>query len=199
MGMYGYADDIGLLSPTLSGLKEMLKLCEDYALKQNFFNASKSQLLYLKSGQVIPYTDTCNYLGNTICSHDENVIKDNAITDMNMRLNNLLSEFSHCDSGTLSNLFRANCMNIYGCQMWRYNGNDFDKLYTTWRKAVRRVWKLPHIMHNKLVHLINKSCLVNAVLEKRSIKFIWTLINSSNRLYTQNCQVFIVYLYHHNW
>ena len=33
MGVYCYADDIGLLSPTLSGLKEMLKLCEDYALK----------------------------------------------------------------------------------------------------------------------------------------------------------------------
>ena len=63
-------------------------------------------MLKMKNRQVIPYTDTCKYLGNTICSHDENVIIDNAITDMNMRLNNLLSEFSHCDSGTLSTLFR---------------------------------------------------------------------------------------------
>ena len=38
--------------------------------------------------------------GLYICSHDENVIIDNAITDMSMRLNNLLSELSHCDSGT---------------------------------------------------------------------------------------------------
>ena len=201
MGVYCYADDIGLLSPTLSGLKEMLKLCEDYALKHKIiFNASKSQLLYfpsntarvpkdfmlkMKSGQVIPYTDTCNYLGNTICSHDENVIIDNAITDMNMRLNNLLSEFSHCDSGTLSTLFRTYCMNIYGCQTWRYNSNYLDKFYTTWRKAVRRVWKIPYRTHNKLVHLINKSCSINTVLEKRSIKFIWTLINSPNQLYNQ--------------
>ena len=44
MGVYYYADDIGLLSPTLSGLKEMLKLCEDYALKHNIiFNTSKRQ------------------------------------------------------------------------------------------------------------------------------------------------------------
>ena len=57
-------------------------------------------------------TDTCNYLGNTICNHDENVIIDNDITDMNMRLNNVLVEFSHCDSGTLSTLFRTYCMNI---------------------------------------------------------------------------------------
>ena len=26
-------------------------------------------MLKMKSGQVIQYTDTCNYLGNTICSH----------------------------------------------------------------------------------------------------------------------------------
>ena len=66
----------------------MLKLCEYNALKHKIiFNASKSQLLYfpsnttrvpkkdfmvkMMSGQVLPYTDTCNYLGNTICSHDE--------------------------------------------------------------------------------------------------------------------------------
>ena len=123
-------------------------------------------MLKMKSGQVIPYTDTCNYLGNTICSHDENVIIDNAITNMNIRLNNLLSEFSHCDSDTLSTLFRTYCMNIYGCQTWRYNSNYLDKFYTTWRKAIRRVWKIPYRMHNKLVHLINKSCSINTVLEK---------------------------------
>ena len=37
MGVYYYADDIGLLSPTLSALKEMLKLCEDYALKLKYY------------------------------------------------------------------------------------------------------------------------------------------------------------------
>ena len=50
MSVSYYTDDIGLLSPTLSGLKEMLKLCEDYALRPKFiFNASKSQLIYSSS------------------------------------------------------------------------------------------------------------------------------------------------------
>ena len=118
---------------------------------------------------------------------------------MNMRLNNLLYEFSHCDSGTLSTLFRSYCLNIYGCRTWRYNSNYVDTFYTTWRKAIFRVWKIPHRMHNKLVHLINKSCSINTVFEKRSIKFIWTLINSPNQLYNQiakyslyNCTTIIV-------
>ena len=91
----------------------------------------KYLILKMKSGQVILTTDTCKNLGNTICSHNENVIIYNIITDMKRRLNNLLAEFSHCDSGTLSPLFRTSCMNIYGCQTWRYNGNYLDKLYTT--------------------------------------------------------------------
>ena len=33
MGVYCYADDIDLLFLTFSGIKEMLKLCEYYALK----------------------------------------------------------------------------------------------------------------------------------------------------------------------
>ena len=37
--------------------------------------------------------------------------------------------------------------------------------FTTWRKAIRRVWKIPYRTHNKLVHLINKSCSINSVLE----------------------------------
>ena len=64
-------------------------------------------MLKMKSRQVIPYADTCNYWCTTICSHDENIIIYNAITDMKMRLNHLLAEFSHRDSGTLSTLFRT--------------------------------------------------------------------------------------------
>ena len=69
----------------------------------------------MRSGQV-KYTDTCNYLGNIICSHDDNVIIGNTITDMNRRFNNLLAEFSHCDGGTLSTTLKTYYMNIYGCQ-----------------------------------------------------------------------------------
>ena len=42
MGVYGYADDLSLLCLFLSGLKEMLNICERYANdKKITFNASK--------------------------------------------------------------------------------------------------------------------------------------------------------------
>ena len=56
----------------------------------------------MKNGQVIPYTETCNYLDNMICSHDDNAIIDCTIADMNRRVNNVLAEFSHCESVNIS-------------------------------------------------------------------------------------------------
>ena len=49
----------------------------------------------------------------------------NAVNDLNCKLNNLLGDFSHCYSSTLSVLFQSYCMNVYGCQIWSYNINMF--------------------------------------------------------------------------
>ena len=35
------------------------------------------------------------------------------------------------------------------------NDRYLDTFYITWRKAIRRVWKIPYITHNNLVHFIN--------------------------------------------
>ena len=41
LGVFGYADDLTLLCPSLAGLKQMLNVCEDYAKEYNIlFNAS---------------------------------------------------------------------------------------------------------------------------------------------------------------
>ena len=40
MGLFCYADDLRLLCPFFTRIKEMLKTCEDYAMKHNIlFNA----------------------------------------------------------------------------------------------------------------------------------------------------------------
>ena len=68
MGVYGYADDISVLCPTVSGMKEMLKTCETFAKQHDvLFSSSKSQLLWfgkskklvnnslkMENGQVFP-------------------------------------------------------------------------------------------------------------------------------------------------
>ena len=42
MEVFGYADDLSLLCPSFTGIKEMLNICEKYARKYDIlFNATK--------------------------------------------------------------------------------------------------------------------------------------------------------------
>ena len=49
---------------------------------------------------------------------------NNAIAGLNIKSNNLLTEFLFSNSSTLSVLFKSNCMNIYGNTLWRYNNHS---------------------------------------------------------------------------
>ena len=123
------------------------------------------------------------HLGNILCTSDKHVMIDSAVKDLNCRLNNLLADFSHCNSDTLSTLFNSYCMNVYGCQLWKFNGKHINTFFTAWRKAIRRIWKIPFRSHNKLVHLINGSHDISIILEKRCIKQSWKMLNSEYELY----------------
>ena len=128
MGVYGYADDISLFGLTVSDMREMLKTCETFAKQHDIlFNESNSQLLWfgkgekpinislkMENGQVIPYVDSCKHLGNEISMNRMNVFINNATNDLHCRLNSLLADFCHCDSVTLSTLFKTYCINLYG-------------------------------------------------------------------------------------
>ena len=84
MGVFCYADDLSLLCPSFTGIKEILKTCEDYAMKHNILlNAKKSQMLTfdhtsrisvkpilkMKNGEEIPYVTECNHLGNILSTY----------------------------------------------------------------------------------------------------------------------------------
>ena len=99
-------------------------------------------------------------------------ILDNAVNDLNCRLTNLLADFAHCSSSTLSALFKTYCMNIYGSQIWAYSKYCPSKFYISWRKAIRRLWKIPYRTHNKFIHIINNCMPIDITLEKRCIKYL---------------------------
>ena len=93
------------IHPSFTGLQEMLRLLELYAIDHNIiFNAKKSQLLYFGSnpsndpctvdltmlnGQTLQYVKKCIHLGNELCPTNKHVLIDNAVNDLNCRLNNL--------------------------------------------------------------------------------------------------------------
>ena len=75
-------------------------------------------------------------------------------------------------------------MNVYGSQLWCFNNyKSVERFYITWRKTIRRIWPLDKITHNVLINFINRCSPINLILEKRCIKYIWNLFNSSHELH----------------
>ena len=46
---------------------------------------SKDPQLFMNDGSIIPYVDTCFYLGNTISLKSDKIIFDNAVNELHMR------------------------------------------------------------------------------------------------------------------
>ena len=127
IGVFCYADDLTLLSPTLTGLKCMLTICETYADEYKIlFNASESQLLHftksntqekstleMNNNKIFESTGKSVYLGIPLHVCTLNNDMSSTVRDLNRRVNNLLADFSFVDSNTLSVLFDSYCMSIY--------------------------------------------------------------------------------------
>ena len=102
-----------------------------------------------------------------------------------LHTNCLLSDFSFSECSTLSHLFNTYCMNIYGSPLWKYyDKNLLEAFYVAWRKSLRRVWKISNVTHNNLLPFIHNCHPIDVILEKRCIKFVWSLYNSNYALYS---------------
>ena len=125
-------------------------------------------VLSMENSKKIPYATKCIHLGNSISATcTQRSLINIAITNLNIKSNNLLAEFSFSNSSTLSVLSKSYCMNIYGSSLWRYNNHStIDNFCVSWRKIVRRLWKTPFRTHNRLVHLINNCGSISSMLER---------------------------------
>ena len=65
-------------------------------------------------------------------------------------------------------------------QLWDYEDKRIVKYYVAWRKSMRKVWKLPNLTHCNLLPVITNCLPLNITLEKKLLKFIWSIINSEN-------------------
>ena len=105
------------------------------------------------------------------------------VRDFNRKANNLLVNFSFVDSNTLSVtvLFDSYCMSIYGSQLFKlYDKSSVNYIYVAWRKAIRKIWKIPNISHCCLLPYINPCNYIDYILERRHIICLYNIFNSEN-------------------
>ena len=67
--------------------------------------------------------------------------------DFLTHLNGILANFNHCDLQTKYRLFVSDCTSYHGSCLWDLQHKLVDVFYTTWRKAIRRLFGLPGNSH----------------------------------------------------
>lgn len=196
MGSVSYADDLTLLSPTIYGLQKMLDICSEYSKEYHVkYNckktvcikfASKLQKQKLSENNVtldnviLSWQNQVKHLGNWVTSdlNDKKDITEKA-NDFVHRINGIIVNFSSVNRNTCVRLFESECF-FYGSQTWSLHKSDIEIIHVKWRKAIRRIWKLPWTARSGLLHhLMDQKPFIDT-LSSRFIGAIKTVVKSAN-------------------
>ena len=87
------------------------------------------------------------------------------------------------DSQTLCHIFSSHSENFYGCELFNYCMSCVSKLYVSWRKIIRHIYRLSPKTHNYTVSNIG-NCIIER-LDRRLCKFIFDLTHNENSVVRQ--------------
>ena len=203
-GALGYADDIILICPSVTAMKEMLKICEDYANDYNIlFNGKKSKYLIFGdykynptltlNNEVIPRCESAIHLGHLLHTRNtKNAIIEHSIKEFNKSFYGFISKFEGCNTTTKSKLFHQYCSSMYGSQLWDLTSQSFVDMCTQWRKKLRRVLSVPNMTHCDLLPLVANNMPLDVKLDCKYIGFYKSIATSENIIlrYTAKCKLY---------
>jgi hypothetical protein len=199
-GVFTYADDIALLSPSISALRKMLAMCETYAVGHALsFNASKTVCMYFPSkrpvhempnitsvslaGESLSFVDRFCYLGIWINPYlDDNMHFSNLVSDFYRKFNACYSKFGFCSRQVLLYLVSSYCTSFYGAACCMIDTVQFNCLAVAWNKCMRRILRVPYRTHVALLPQLTGLSLASVQIKCRMLKFAYQCITSSNPL-----------------
>ncbi|XP_049696641.2 retrovirus-related Pol polyprotein from type-1 retrotransposable element R2 [Helicoverpa armigera] len=155
-----YADDMVLLSPSISALRRLLRICEDYAVTHGLrYNAVKSELMVFKAGNkcydIVPPVTLAGtpltrvtqfkYLGHWVTdSLSDDMDLERERRALAVRCNMLARRFARCTKEVKITLFRAYCQSLYTCALWvGYTKSSYNALRVQYNNAFRVMLGLP--------------------------------------------------------
>ena len=96
------------------------------------------------------------------------------------QINTVLCYFANIDCLNRPRLLQIYCSSFYGCELWDLWHCGLDQFCSSWRKGVRRAWRLPCNTHNDLLPALCGSRAIRDELCCRSLSFISTCLHSDN-------------------
>ena len=186
-----------LLSPSVSGLQNMLDCCSEFASTYNVkFNPSKSKCITFSQKKNIGSPELymndikldnvqlVKHLGHIITSDltdDKDIMHQTSM--YNRKANAVLSDFKHISGDLRVQIMQSYCSSFYGSQLWDLSNTCIDRLSISWRKSIRKALNVPARTHSVYLPLICECLPLNAQLELRVMKFYMNGINSTNRTF----------------
>ncbi len=122
-------------------------------------------------GKVLEWTTSIkhvgNYTRNDLSESDEIRHKQG---DLIGRINGLLARYHDVTPEVLMQLTSSYCTHLYGSQAWQLNDINVHRIFTTWNKAIGRMWNLPTLSYRVLLCGINEGNSVYDYVFKQFIK-----------------------------
>ena len=95
-------------------------------------------------------------------------------------LNGILANCIYCDLQTKYRIFVSYYTSYYGSCLWDLQHKLVDVFYTTWRKAIIRLFGLPRNAHCNLLPLVAACLPILGQLLNRCANFVNSYLNSNN-------------------
>ncbi len=108
-------------------------------------------------GRVLEWTTSIKHVGNYIKSvlAESDVIRHKQ-GDFFGRFSGLLARYHDATPEVLMQLTSSYCTHLYGSPAWQFNDTNVHRIFTTWNKAIRRIWNLQTHSHRVLLCVLNE-------------------------------------------
>ena len=153
---YGYADDLALIAPSAKALNSLLKICDDFALRNDItYSTAKSVCMLIHagttpmpsppdiylSGTVLQYVESFRYLGHIITNDfKDDVDIQRELKSIYVRGNVLVRKFGFLPLAIKCELFRTYCYPMYTSALWsNYRVASIRKLRVAYNNIMRRL------------------------------------------------------------
>jgi hypothetical protein len=199
VGALAYADDLTLLSPTPSGIRQLLAVCESYAGEFDIvFNGTKSKCIFTAptryrdtiygsnpqltiSGKDIEYVDQWPHLGHIITnSNDDEADITSRRNKLCSQINNVLCFFNRRCSTVRAKLLMSYCYSFYGAVLWDLSHPSIDSFCCAWRKGLRRALNLPADTSSSILPGLVGTLPILDELARRTTHFIQACLSSDS-------------------
>ena len=131
---------------------------------------------------VLPWREQIVHLGHTICANLSDLPDQTSRKlSFNFQFNSILPSLSFLPSDVRAHIFTTYCSSFYGSVLWRLS-ESLNPIFTSWRKAVRRLFIVPPNTHCNILPCLLNSLAVNDFFVTRFVQFYHACRRSSNTI-----------------